>query len=266
MNTTRKSTKHRAITIKAMRRPLTGDFLNSLSVGPKGSIRTTDISGVLQPENKNFNIDGCDWRGAAYIYFKFSPYHTAISDGDCFYFLYPNNEQTEVSMNRNATSIICFHHFYTRFLDEGRVPPFRTDIVSKFQYMLPLLKAHEFESELVTIQRGLGYRAFRTWADFIRHLDPPAPAATLLSPADRLLGLNKIITNAPELVAFLMSPIDETDRIISQLDFVGEDDEQLTSLVLEKLDWHEIYITTDQEPIAIDWLRRLDMILKRKSD
>ena len=132
--------------------------------------------------------------------------------------------------------------------------------------MLPLLKAHEFESELVEIQRGLGYRAFRTWADFIRHLDPPMPVGALLAPADRLLGLSKIITNAPELVAFLESPIDETDRIIGQLDFVGVDDEQLTSLVLEKLDWHEIYITTDQEPIMIDWLRRLDMILKRKSD
>jgi hypothetical protein len=251
-----------------MRRPLNAELLQSVSVGPSGSIRTTDLSGNLQPENTSFNIDGCDWRGAAYIYFKFEPYHEAIADGDCFYFMTPDSlVGEEPVMTREAVAIICMHHFYS--LLEDLVPSFRTDINSKIHYMSRLLKTHEYENELVSIQRQLGYRAFRKWTDFIQHLETMAGRTSkgdLLTEELRLEHLGRVIANAPDLVRFMIAPIGDTDAIVELLDFIGEDVESLTSLVLEKLDWHEIYLSTDQEPIAIDWLRRLDVILSRLND
>jgi len=226
-----------------------------------------DLSGNLQPENTSFNIDGCDWRGAAYIYFKFDPYHEAVCDGDCFYFMTPNTIRDEPVMTRDATAIICFHHFYSLLQDS--VPPFRTDINSKIHYMVGLLKTHEYENELVSIQRQLGYRAFRKWGDFIQYLesmDKSMESHALLTEEERLSRLGRIITNGSDLVRFMVAPVDDTDTIVEQLHFTGEDNEALTSLVLEKLDWHEIYLSTDQEPIAIEWLRRLDVILNRISN
>lgn len=278
MNTTRKVIQQRGITLKAMRRPLNAELLWSVSVGPTGSIRSTDLSGELQPENTNFNIDGCDWRGAAYIYFKFEPYHEAIADGDCFYFMEPRAqgpEFVEPLLTRYATAIICLHHFYSRLLDEGSVPPFRTDIRSKIHYMATLLKTREYENELVSIQRQLGYRTFRKWEDFVQQLETMAATAAtaeagssngLMAAEERLERLGRLIGNADELVRFLLSPIDDTETIVEQLDFIQGDNEALTCLVLEKLDWHEIFLETDQEPMAIDWLRRLDVILNRNKE
>jgi hypothetical protein len=281
MNTTRKAIQQRGITLKAMRRPLNAELLRSVSVGPTASIRSTDLSGTLQPENTSFNIDGCDWRGAAYIYFKFEPYHEAIADGDCFYFMKPRAQGpdfVEPLLTREATAIICLHHFYSRFLDEGSVPPFRTDIGSKIHYMSVLLKTREYENELVSIQRQLGYRTFRKWGDFVQHLETMAAAAAddatvaggsgLMKAEERLERLGLLIRNAEELVRFLLSPIDDTETIVEQLDFIGDaaGSDALTSLVLEKLDWHEIFLETDQEPMAIDWVRRLDVILNRKRE
>lgn len=281
MNTTRKTIQQRGITLKAMRRPLNAELLRSVSVGPTASIRSTDLSGELQPENTNFNIDGCDWHGAAYIYFKFEPYHEAIADGDCFYFMEPRTqgpEFVEPLLTRESTAIICLHHFYSRLLDEGSVPPFRTDIRSKIHYMATLLKTREYENELVSIQRQLGYRTFRKWGDFVQHLvTMAATAATaeagsssgsngLMTEENRLERLGRLIKNADDLVRFLLSPIDDTETIVEQLDFVERENDALTSLVLEKLDWHEIFLETDQEPIAIDWIRRLDVILNRQKE
>jgi len=266
MNTTRKSIRHRAITLKSMRRPLNAELIRSVSVGPSGSIRSTDLSGNLQPENTNFNIDGCDWRGAAYIYFKFEPYHEAICDGDCFYFMTPptiSGEVIEPVMTREATAIICLHHFYS--LQQDSVPSFRTDIKSKIHYMKHLLKRQEYENDLVSIQRQLGYRAFRKWEDFTRYLETMDAGSndSLLTENERLDALSRIMTNGVELVRFMGASVSETDTIVEHLEFTAGENDALTSLVLEKLDWHEIYLSTEQEPIAIDWLRRMDVILNR---
>ena len=89
---------------------------------------------------------------------------------------------------------------------------------------------------------------------------------SLLTEEERFSRLGRIIGNGTDLVRFLIAPVSDTETIIEQLDFTEDESDALTSLVLEKLDWHEIYLTTDQEPIAIDWLRRLDVILNRRDD
>jgi hypothetical protein len=92
------------------------------------------------------------------------------------------------------------------------------------------------------------------------------PVEDLLTEEVRSKRLSLLIKNYGELLEFLKAPVDQTERIVDQLDYVDQADLSLTNLVLEKLDWHEIYIATEQEPIAIDWIRRLDVILNRSKE
>jgi hypothetical protein len=175
---------------------------------------------------------------------------------------------SEHALHREGVALIVLHHLYTLFLDRGLVPPFRTDLRSKIQYMTLLLKSETYENELFSIQKWLGYTAFRTWENFIRYIDAMnyEPVEDLLTEEVRSKRLSLLIKNYGELLEFLKAPVDQTERIVDQLDYVDQADLSLTNLVLEKLDWHEIYIATEQEPIAIDWIRRLDVILNRSKE
>lgn len=258
MNSTRRALRHKAITLK-QRVCNIENFKLPVQFGESGDIQTKEISGKFCFNETAVNIDGCNWRGAAHIYFTANAFHKSISDRDCFYFMM--SSVGTASMNKQAIFIILFHHLYTKLQ-----LPFRTDIEDKFKILLAHLKEEIYESEIISIQRELGLVVFRDWTAFMRMFDVNShnEAVCIFQESERYTLLRNYTVDAEGLLDFLTSPIESIDVFLQEMKFVKDiNRDDIVSLILEKLDSHEIYMTTGEMPINVDWLRRLDVILKR---
>jgi hypothetical protein len=83
----------------------------------------------------------------------------------------------------------------------------------------------------------------------------------------RLEWLAKTFNNAEEFLILLMSPIDEPaigGLVIDPITGANEDEIRgVCQLLMKKLDAHSIFLTTHVEPIEMNWLKELDIIIKR---
>lgn len=266
MNSTRRALRHKAITLK-QRVCNTDRFLQSVLFSETGDIQTKDIVGRFSIAETVVDIDGCNWRGAAHIYFTADAFHPSISDRDCFYFMMPSDG--EAKMNKQAIFIIIFHHLYSKLQLS-----FRTDIEDKFKILAAHLAENDYElkvyeAEIIEIQRELGLVVFRNWGAFLKMFEiqkESDPTPSLYGDTERYQNLKKYTADVGGLLDFLTSPIDSMEVFLQEMNFVKDiNRDDLVSLIFEKLDSHEIFMTTGMMPMKVDWIRRLDVILKRNT-
>ena len=257
MNTTRRVLKQRAKTLKQrfcdvsrFKRPVTFGKGGNIACGVEGSYTIDTIT--------NITIDGCDWLGAAHIFFTLDPYNELISDRDSFYFMAPGND-TLPTLNKHAIFIIIFHHLYTKL---GL--PFRISIEDKYKMLQSHFEDESYEDELMRVQRELGIAVFPKWSAFKEMFTLQKEEPSIFNDAERVKALSKLIKAPEQMISFLRAPLDDIDTLLSDMRFTQDiERDDLASLLMEKLDSHEIFLSTGVMPIQVDWLRRLDVILKR---
>jgi len=241
-----------------------------ISVGPSGHIRCVHDLGqiYLSTLPEDISIDGCDWKGALAIYNFLPSKHKSITNGVDYYFMIAN---ADGNINReNAVFIIIFHHLYNIFLQKEPFicPPFRSPIQTKYEFLQKVfLKScdHLDEADLVTIQTVLKQKVYSSWSEYLELFINPWSFPVSVkdhSYDDRILSLKAICENAQDVLDFLMSPIDEVEKIITKLvPLENTNTNGLCNILIDKLDHHIIFQQTGIKPISTDWLRELDLFL-----
>lgn len=237
-------------------------------------IRTVDLSGRQLVADIKGPIEGCDWRGAISIYFHMDPLHPALHDGPNFYFMLPSPGSV-ARTSRQTVFLAMFHHLYNRLLliDPSGTPVFQTPIQEKYEYIKNLIEEDGVDEEflrmssvelnnlLATIQDAVHYRAYTSWADFIEVFKEPWSEKSL-SDAARIDILDMYIYNTDDLIEFLEAPIDVFVKFTPDSVKHCEEVNQICSLILRKLDCHEIFMLTGVKPKELNWIQELDLILK----
>jgi len=285
MRATKRNILRKSVTIRKNNRYCRALF------GPNGSINTNDLSGnfLISEIPEEFNISGCDWRGALSIYYHMNPSHKSICDDSTYFFMLPDGPKTNgtnvsVKPNNQAVFISIFHHVYSLLLQKySFVPPFNSSINTKFEILKNMLLeeglgigniSEENLNELVaTVQESLQYKCYNSWADFkqtvLEHvvLDSRQTQGQDLTMDQRLGWLAKRFNNAEEFLILLISPIDEpaiNSLVIEPIAGANEDEiRSVCQLLMKKLDAHSIFLTTDVEPLEMNWLKELDIIIKK---
>jgi hypothetical protein len=131
----------------------------------------------------------------------------------------------------------------------------------------------ELNRVVATVQESLQYTCYTSWIDFkqtiLDHvvLDSRQGEAQDLTMEQRLEWLAKTFNNAEEFLILLMSPIDEPaigGLVIDPITGANEDEiRSVCQLLMKKLDAHSIFLTTAVEPIEMNWLKELDIIIKK---
>lgn len=250
---------------------------HKISVGPKGSIRTKEELGLVQIStlSESTYIEGCDWRGALSIYNYLPVSHKSISENDEYFFVMPETFNGELERS-NAIFIILFHHIYDYFLikEPWVTPPFRSPIKAKYMFLQQVFNDADFDTsvfdpiELKEVQKTLKQEIYKDWSEFISIFKTPWSkeyTPVVYSDEDRLDKLLDYCENGDAIVAFLKSPIDSVENIITEIipsDKSNESNlDDLCNIVLEKIDQHIIYQQTGVKPIPKKWIRELDLYL-----
>ena len=285
MRATKRNILRKSVTIRKNNRYCRALF------GPSGSINTSDLSGnyLISEIPEEININGCDWRGALSIYYHMNPSHKSICDESTYFFMLPDGPKTNgvnisVKPNNQAVFIAIFHHVYSLLLQKySFVPPFNSSINTKFEILKNMLleegsgigniSEDELNRVVATVQESLQYTCYTSWIDFkqtiLDHvvLDSRQGEAQDLTMEQRLEWLAKTFNNAEEFLILLMSPIDEPaigGLVIDPITGANEDVIRgVCQLLMKKLDAHSIFLTTHVEPIEMNWLKELDIIIKR---
>jgi hypothetical protein len=257
--------------------------------GPTGSIITNDLSGnyLISEIPEEINISGCDWRGALSIYYHMNPSHKSICDESTYFFMLPdgskiNGSDNPVKPNNQAVFISVFHHVYTLLLRNYYfVPPFNSSINTKFEILKNMLlegglgigniSEDDLNRLIITVQESLQYKCYNSWAEFkqiiLDHVSLENRREEDLTIDQRLGWLSKRFNNAEEILILLMSPIDEpalNSLIIEHIVGANEDEIRVVcQLLMKKLDAHSIFFTSDVEPLEMNWLKELDIIIKK---
>lgn len=285
MRATKRNILRKSVTVRKNNRYCRALF------GPNGSIATNDLSGnfLISEIPGEFNISGCDWRGALSIYYHMNPSHKSICDESTYFFMLPDGSKTNgldipVKANNQAVFISVFHHIYSLLMKNySFVPPFNSSINTKFEILKNMLLEHNdrngignitedtLNGVVATVQESLQYKCYNSWADFkqtiLDHVLLDGGQEQDLTMEQRLGWLAKIFNNAEEILILLMSPIDEPAINSSELDTImGADEDEIRGvcqLLMKKLDAHSIFLTTDVEPLEMNWLKELDIIIKK---
>ena len=239
-------------------------------VGPFGSIRCCEQLGLtyLSKMPDSVQIDGCDWRGAIAIYYFLKPQHKAITDGTDFYFMIPDISGDFI--RDNVVFLVVFHHVYNIYLlkEPWTTPPFRSPLKMKYEYLQRVFANSDMgfllEKDLVDIQTGLKQQVYTDWSDFIKIFANPWTTEVPVverTDADRIACLQEICENADDVLRFLMYSIDDEGFVIPDLQKKDEEIDGLCNILLEKIDHHTIFLQTGIKPIAIDWIKELDLYL-----
>jgi len=283
MRATKRNILRKSVTVRKNNRYCRALF------GPTGSIITNDLSGnyLISEIPEEINISGCDWRGALSIYYHMNPTHKSICDDSTYFFMLPDGAKTSavelsVKPNNQAVFISVFHHVYSLLLrNYSFVPPFNSSINTKFEILKNMLleeglgvgniSEDELNRLVSTVQESLQYKCYNSWSDFKQTildlviLDERREGN--LSMDQRLGWLAKIFNNPEEILILLISPIDEpaiNALIIDPIAGANEDEIRgVCQLLMKKLDAHSIFLTTDVEPLEMNWLKELDVIIKK---
>jgi hypothetical protein len=241
-------------------------FIN-VRCGLQGQIRTRDISGVLLISRvpTDIQIDGCDWYGALSIYFNIDAQSPLISNGPAFYFMTPDSEE-------EAVFLAMFHHLHNLLLLQGQGPPFQSPLQEKYEFLRSLaledtdefagLSVADLDSLLQQIQRAAQVNVYASWSEFRAIFQNPWLGQTLYTPEERLAALGQIIANAGDLLRFMSCSIETFAHFTLEPCGATDKIELICSLVLRKLDCHEIYVQTGVKPKETNWIQELDYILK----
>jgi hypothetical protein len=122
-----------------------------------------------------------------------------------------------------------------------------------------------------TVQESLQYKCYNSWSDFKQTILDLVILEERregnLSMDQRLGWLAKIFNNPEEILILLISPIDEPAINALNIDPIASADEDkirgVCQLLMKKLDAHSIFLTTDVEPLEMNWLKELDVIIKK---
>ena len=283
MRATKRNILRKSVTVRKNNRYCRALF------GPTGSIITNDLSGnyLISEIPEEINISGCDWRGALSIYYHMNPTHKSICDDSTYFFMLPDGAKTKgaelsVKPNNQAVFISVFHHVYSLLLrNYSFVPPFNSSINTKFEILKNMLledglgvgniSEDELNRLVSTVQESLQYKCYNSWSDFkqtILDLVILEERRDQNLTMDQRLGwLAKIFNNPEEILILLISPIDEPAINALNIDpIAGANEDEIRGvcqLLMKKLDAHSIFLTTDVEPLEMNWLKELDVIIKK---
>jgi len=282
MRATKRNILRKSVTVRKNNRYARAIF------GPHGSIITDDLSGnfMIAEIPDDLNIRGCDWRGALSIYYHMNPMHNSISDTSTCFFMLPDTDGLEimpVKPSEQAVFIALFHHIYTELIQKNSyIPPFNSSINTKFEVIQNILatdtentgfcgtKLEDLNKTLNCIQESLGFEAYKCWTDFKKTIMDLVLVENLkqgFTMEIRLAWLSKVFKNYEEILVFLMSPIDEPSILFTDIQICEAADENavksIYQLLMKKLDAHSIYLNTGVAPIEIEWLKELDINIKK---
>lgn len=282
MNFTRKLTQWKRRTLRA--RSDMSTLFEQVKFGKSGSvdIQCTGREGVgLISSLSDEAIQSLNWRGALAVYFCLTANHPSISCDSEYYFMVPDLDGFDGKpiLCEQTLFLALFHHIHgclIRHSYEG-VPPFHSELVKKVSYVktifdediqLPLeLSDSNLETLLTHIQVKLGRWYYNSICEFKERLRSIQFAVVPIEfdTTKRIELLVKYFKNAEQVLLFITSPIDSNPPVVNTLDIIYRDKflVPICELVLKKLDSHCIFVQTGVQPLDIDWLHELDIILNK---